>query len=432
MTELRIPAVRDPLRGTAPIDVTVSDGMIVAVEASTATDTDRVILPAFVDLHTHLREPGGEDAETVATGARAAAAGGYADVFAMPNTRPVIDTVERVEDLRARAADAAVRVHPVAAVTLGQAGRELVDVEALLAAGVSLFSDDGHCVDDEGIARELLHRLRGTGARFAEHCQSSTLAGRGIVNDRIADAAGAPGWPAAGEEVVVERDIRLAAETGGAVHLCHLSTRGSVELVRAAKREGIPVTAEVTPHHLMLSDEDALRRGPALKVNPPLRTRHDVEALRAALLEGVIDAVGTDHAPHPRYRKEASWSEAAFGLTALETALSVVARALAETTGGPVPWERVVDVMTHAPARIGGLPARPAIVPGAPADLCVVRTGVPWRIRADAHLSRSRNSPFDGVTVTERVESTFVAGIPAFDLASGSDPSRHSARKALP
>jgi dihydroorotase len=412
MTGLRLEHVVDPLRGAEPVDIEINDGVIVAIDPSfaPAAARDRLVLPSLVDIHTHLREPGGEDAETIATGCQAAAAGGYGDVFAMANTDPVTDTVEKVRHVRALAAHAAVRVHVVSAATMGLAGREPVVVEELTAAGVTLFSDDGRCVDDEALLRDLLQRLAGTGARFAEHCQSGPLAGSGVVNDRIAKRAGAAGWPAAGEEVIVERDIRLAAETGTPVHLCHLSTRGSVDLVREAKHAGVPITAEVTPHHLVLTDLDALSRGPSLKVNPPLRSQEDVIALREALLDGTIDAVGTDHAPHPARRKTGTWASAAFGLTGLETALSIVARSLAEQAGSGVPWTRLVEAMVHAPARIGGLPQPRGLTVGAPADLCVVRTDDPWTVRAETQRSRSRNTPFDGEVVRERVAMTILGG----------------------
>lgn len=406
-----------------PVDVTIAHGLIAEVTPSTTAPAEPLlVLPGLVDVHTHLREPGGEEAETIASGARAAAAGGYTDVFAMANTEPPTDSVALVHAARRRAEGAAARVHVVAAATEGLAGRELVHVEALLAAGVTLFSDDGRCLDEEPLARELLMRLRGTRARFAEHCQSHSLAGAGIVHETIASRANAAPWPAAGEEAIVERDVRLALETGGPVHLCHLSTRGSVEIVRRAKQAGAPVTAEVTPHHLLLTDEDALRRGPRLKVNPPLRTREDTLALREGLLDGTIDAVGTDHAPHPRARKSLGWPEAAFGLTAIETALPVVTMALAQAHGGTVPWRRVVEAMSLAPARIGGLgdPRLPVLRPGAAADLCLVRSGRPWRIDASEHLSLSRNTPFDGVEVRERVVRTLLGGRTTFSLGQSS------------
>lgn len=390
------------------VDVTVVDGTITRIEPAVSIhESSRTLLPGFVDLHTHLREPGGEASETIVTGTRAAAAGGYVDVFAMANTMPVTDTIERVEAVRRRARDASARVHVVAAATIGQADQQLVDVAALRQAGVTLFSDDGHCVTDDGLVHTLLTQLAELGGVFAQHAQSRNIVQNGVINARVAGQVGCDGWPEAGEEAVIARDIAIARATGGHLHVCHVSTKRSVELIRWAKSVNAPVTAEVTPHHLALSDYDAVVRGPALKVNPPLRSPEDVEALREALADGTIDVVATDHAPHPAATKSKPWPEAAFGMTALETALPVVAEVL--TVQGRTSWDRLVEAMTAAPARIGGLTRAPIAV-GSPADLCVVETGALYEISVSDHHSRSNNSPFAGYTVRHRVTMTMLDG----------------------
>lgn len=396
-------------RGAA-VDLQVADGVIVGMRESRGAATDLVALPGFVDLHTHLREPGGEASETIASGAAAAAAGGYTDVFAMANTTPVADTVERIEEVRVRSQGARVRVHPVSAATLGQAGEELVNVAALRASGVNIFSDDGHCVTDDGRVFELLTLLGRHGGVFAQHAQSMSIVGDGVVHDEVASEAGCSGWPSVGEEAVIARDIAVARATGGHLHVCHVSTRRSVDLVRWAKSVGAPVSAEVTPHHLKLRDRDALERGPRLKVNPPLRSQDDIVALREALADGTIDAVATDHAPHPMAAKERSWETAAFGLTALETALPVVAEVFSRD--GRVDWASVARVMSTAPARLGGLreDTRQDLAVGEPADFCIVQEGGPWPVRSEEHLSKSRNTPFDSDSFAHRVIATVTGG----------------------
>jgi dihydroorotase len=390
------------------VDVSIAYGRITRIEPARAPDeSKRTLLPGFVDLHTHLREPGSEVSENIATGTRAAAAGGYVDVFAMANTVPVTDTVERVEAVRQRAKDASSRVHVVAAATIGQADHELVNVAALRRAGVSMFSDDGRCVTDDGLVYTLLTQLAKSGGVFAQHAQSRSIVRGGVINARISELVGCDGWPEAGEESIVARDIAIARASGGRLHVCHVSTKRSVDLIRWAKSVNAPVTAEVTPHHLTLSDDDALAQGAALKVNPPLRSPEDIKALREALIDGTIDAVATDHAPHPEASKSKPWPEAAFGLTAIETALPIVAEVL--TTQGQTSWDRLTEVMSTAPARIGGL-SRASIAVGSAADLCVVEAGSPYQISASDHHSRSSNSPFIGYTVHHRVVLTLLAG----------------------
>jgi dihydroorotase len=401
------------LAGTADaVDIHVDAGVITEIRPTGSAGREFIAIPGLVDLHTHLREPGGEAAETIATGTRAAAAGGYTDVFAMPNTNPVTDTVERVRALRTRAHGASARVHPVAAATIGESGEQLVDVAALRTEGIAMFSDDGQCLTDEGLVHDLLKFLAGSGGFFAQHAQSKRIVGAGVINARVADAIGCGGWPSAGEEAIVARDIAIARATGGRLHICHASTRRTVELIRWAKSVGAPVTAEVTPHHLALTDDDAVERGPALKVNPPLRSRDDVLALREALRDGTIDIVGTDHAPHPRATKELPWPKAAFGMTAIETALPVVAEVLADSQSGAVDWERLVEVMSTAPARIGGIPSPGGgrLAVGSAADFCVVEAGGPWPIEAARMLSASANTPFDQLPVRHRVVLTVLGG----------------------
>ncbi|MFC5000627.1 dihydroorotase [Dactylosporangium cerinum] len=381
---------------------------VTPVAGAPGPDTD-VVLPGLVDLHTHLRQPGGEEAETIDSGTRAAAAGGFTDVFAMANTSPVTDTVDRVERVRDWARTASARVHPVAAATIGLAGHDLVDVDRLADAGVTVFSDDGRCVDDAALVLALLRAAARHGTVFAQHAQSGSIVRDGVVNARVAATLGVPGWPAEGEQAVIGRDLALAAATGGHLHVCHVSTAGAVDLVRAARRAGLPVTAEVTPHHLVLTDADAVRHGPALKVNPPLRAAHDVHAVRAALLDGTIDIVATDHAPHPARTKTGSWQDAAFGLTALETALAVTAEVC--TSGTTVDWATVARVLSTRPAEIGridGQAGRP-IVAGGPATFCVVRRA-PWRVDPADGFSRSSNTPFTARQFQHRVVLTVLDG----------------------
>lgn len=390
------------------VDVYIDNGYISRIEPAGAHESRvRILLPGLIDLHTHLREPGGEAAETIASGTRAAANGGYTDVFAMANTNPVTDSVARVEWMRAAAIGTDARVHVVAAATRNQAGTQPVDIEALRAAGVQLFSDDGHCVEDDGVVLRIMQALARHGGVFAQHAQSSSIVGAGVVNENVAEAIGCEGWPVVGEEVVVARDIALARATGAYLHVCHVSSRRSVDMIRAAKLSGVNITAEVTPHHLALLDEDAAHRGPALKVNPPLRSIDDVRALRAALLEGTIDAIGTDHAPHPATSKSLPWADAAFGMTALETALPVVAEAL--TIGGRTDWRRLADVMSWQPAKIGGLP-HTSLEVGGRADLCIVEQSPGATVSVDAHRSKSKNSPFEGYPSGFTVAGTLLGG----------------------
>jgi Dihydroorotase and related cyclic amidohydrolases len=331
----------------------------------------------------------------------------------MANTFPVTDTPERVLDVRRRAQASSARVHVVSAATRGLAGHDVVDVAAMVDLGVTLFSDDGKCVSDADVVTEVLRLMKLHGRTFAQHAQNPHLVGNGVINARVASAVGAPGWPASGEESIVARDLTIVRKTGGRLHVCHVSTAGTIELIRAAKAEGLPVTAEVTPHHLVLTNDDGVRVGPALKVNPPLRAPADVSALRVALRDGTIDTIGTDHAPHPDEAKRKPWRDAAFGLTAIETALPIVAEVLTDADTGEVDWDLLTRVMSRKPASIGGIAetaGRPVSI-GEPATFCVVENGGPWIVRGREHQSISYNTPFEGRPLTWRVRLTVRDGL---------------------
>ncbi|WP_371933781.1 dihydroorotase [Streptomyces castrisilvae] len=423
------------LRGVRPLggpprDVTVRDGRIATVTSpgnaggtsaadTTTADCDGLImLPALVDLHTHLREPGDAASETIASGTGAAAHGGYSDVLAMANCVPATDTPERVRHIIERAArTASCRVHPVGAVTSGLAGRSLAPLDAMAAAGALMFSDDGVCVEDPRLLLRALEAARRTGTFVAQHAQCPRLAERGQVNaGAAAHATGLPPWPATAEETIVARDVVIAGATGGRLHICHVSTAGTVEIVRWAKSRGWPVTAEVTPHHLLLTDLLARDGDPLHKVNPPLRTAGDVAALRAALRDGTIDAVATDHAPHTALSKDNHWCEAPFGMLGLETALPVVAKALGD--GGEPDWGLLATVMSTRPAGIAGLAdvaGRP-LRAGEPATFTLVDPEADWRVDRTESVSASDNTPFHGMTFGHRVVATMVEGRVTADI----------------
>ncbi|MET7756828.1 dihydroorotase [Streptomyces sp. NPDC005389] len=389
-------------------------GTGLSAEGATVIEADgQILLPGLVDLHTHLREPGREDSETVLTGTRAAATGGFTAVFAMANTHPVADTAGVVEQVyRLGKESGYCDVQPIGAVTVGLEGRKLAELGAMhdSAAGVTVFSDDGKCVDDAVIMRRALEYVKAFGGVVAQHAQEPRLTEGAQMNEGIVSAElGLGGWPAVAEESIIARDVLLAEHVGSRVHICHLSTAGSVEIVRWAKSRGIDVTAEVTPHHLLLTDEMVRSYNPVYKVNPPLRTEKDVLALRAALADGTIDIVATDHAPHPHEDKDCEWAAAAMGMVGLETALSVVQQTMVET--GLLDWAGVADRMSFAPARIGRATGhgRP-VSAGEPANLTLVDPAYRGVVDPADFASRSRNTPYEGRELPGRVTHTFLRG----------------------
>jgi dihydroorotase len=374
-----------------------------------------VALPGLVDLHTHLREPGREDAETVATGTRAAAKGGYTAVHAMANTDPVADTAGVVEQVfHLGEASGYCDVRPVGAVTVGLEGRRLAELGAMAdsRAKVRVFSDDGSCVSDAVLMRRALEYVKAFDGVIAQHSQEPRLTEDAQMNEgTMSGVLGMRGWPAVAEEAVIARDCLLTGHVGSRLHVCHVSTAGSVELVRWAKGKGWNVTAEVTPHHLLLTDELVSTYDPLYKVNPPLRTADDVQALRAGLADGTIDCVATDHAPHPTEDKECEWAAAAMGMLGLETALSVVQHAMVDTE--MMTWAEVADRMSVRPARIGRVDhhGRPLRV-GSPAHLTLVDPSARRVVDPADSASLSRNTPFAGMELPGAVVATFLAGRP--------------------
>jgi dihydroorotase len=387
-------------------DLLVVDGTVAAVGdvgrvpagARLVDASGALVTPAFVDLHVHLREPGGEASETIATGTAAALAGGYATVFAMPNTDPVADEPAVLARVRAAARAAGpCEVVPVSAITKGLRGRELVDFESQAAAGAGAFSDDGAWLDDDALADEAFRRAAAHDRLLMEHCEDFRITGTGCLHDAPpVRAAGIPGIPRSAEDRATARDLGLARRHGARLHLCHVSTAGAVALLREAKAAGLRVTGEATPHHLTLTVDDAVRGGADFKMKPPLREREDVRALVAALADGTVDAVATDHAPHAEARKGAGLSRAPFGAIGVETAFPVLYTRLVET--GQVGLARLVDAMTAAPARLAGLPPA-TIVAGAPARLAVIDVSAARTVDRSRLLSRSRNCPFHGMSL---------------------------------
>jgi dihydroorotase len=420
MTGWLIKGVR--VLGGEPADLLLRDGVVAAAgkvgaaaaKGAEVIDGDGLVaLPGLVDLHTHLREPGREDAETVESGSRAAALGGYTAVCAMANTAPVADTAGVVEQVWRLGHEAGlVDVQPVGAVTVGLGGERLAELGAMAdsAARVRMFSDDGHCVHDPRLMRRALEYVKAFDGVIAQHAEEPRLTVDAQMHEgRVSAELGLPGWPAVAEEAIIARDVLLAEHVGARLHVCHVSTAGSVEILRWAKRRGIRVTAEVTPHHLLLTDERARGYDPVFKVNPPLRTQSDVDALRAALVEGVIDAIATDHAPHAVQDKECEWDYARPGMLGLETALSIVVSTMLDALG----WDGIAERMSRTPARIAGLADHGHDpVKGAPANLTLVDPAARWTVEPALLASRSRNTPYAGQSFTGKVVATFLRGVP--------------------
>jgi dihydroorotase len=414
------------LRGVRPygedaVDIVISDGVITEIVApgtgsGDVIDADGLVaLPGFVDLHTHLREPGREDAETVLTGSQAAALGGFTCVHAMANTTPVADTAGVVEQVwRLGQVAGLVDVRPVGAVTVGLSGERMAELGAMAdsAAAVRVFSDDGKCVHDAVLMRRALEYVKAFDGVVAQHAQEPRLTEDAQMNEgELSGRLGLVGWPAVAEEAIIARDVLLAQHVGSRLHVCHVSTAGSVDVIRWAKARGVNVTAEVTPHHLLLTEDLVTSYDPIYKVNPPLRRTEDVAALRSALADGTIDAIATDHAPHPREDKDCEWAAAAMGMLGLETAFSVAVATMIQP--GLLDWRGLADRMSVRPAVIGRVRDQGHdLVVGAIANIAVVDP-TDSRVISSARLaSKSPNTPFDGMALPGRVVHTLYAGTP--------------------
>jgi dihydroorotase len=423
----------DPAGGTDErLDVLVADGVIAAlapsVEAGDALVVDatgRIVAPGLVDMHVHFREPGREDEETILSGSLAAAHGGVTSVATMPNTEPAIDTASWVAFVRNH--ESPISVYPIAAITVGREGKALTEMAELAAAGAVAFSDDGSPVASGTVMRRALEYASMVGRPIIAHCEDLDLAGHGVANEGQASTiAGLPGIPAAAEEAAVARDIILARTAGARLHIAHVSTRGSVELVRRAKADGTAVTCETCPHYFALTDDEVRDYNTNMRVNPPLRSADDVAAVRRGIADGTIDVIASDHAPHSLEEKQVEFDAAPPGVIGVETLLSVTLTALVET--GVLALARAIELMTSAPARILEIPAGSLDV-GAPADVCVFDPAATWEVGPDDFLSKSRNSPWIGRRVTGRVMATIAKGEPAFGNVGGtSEEHRGDAR----
>ncbi|THE06243.1 dihydroorotase [Microbacterium oleivorans] len=408
------------IQGGDAADILIENGVITGLGSGLSASGARTVnadgliaLPGLVDLHTHLREPGYEASETILTGSRAAAAGGFTTVFAMPNTSPVADTAGVVEqELALGEAAGYAHVQPIGAVTVGQKGERLAELGAMASsrARVRVFSDDGFCVFDPLIMRRALEYVKSFDGVVAQHAQDPRLTEGAQMNEGTVSAElGLSGWPAVAEESIIARDVLLAEHVGSRLHVCHLSTAGSVDLIRWAKKRGINVTAEVTPHHLLLTEDLVRGYDPRFKVNPPLRRDEDVRAVREGLADGTIDIVATDHAPHPAEAKTCEWQAAANGMVGLESALRVVHAAMVET--GLLDWSDIARVMSAAPARIGRLAdAGTPIAVGAPASLALYDAAPVRTFSTDDLRGRSVNSPYLGRDLPGEVRATFFRG----------------------
>lgn len=408
------------LYGDTTADLVIAKGVIASLSAADADKSavridakGLVALPGLVDLHTHLREPGREDAETIESGSRSAARGGFVAVHAMANTNPTADTAGVVEQVWTRGREVGlVDVYPVGAVTVGLAGTQLSEMAAMAQsrAKVRVFSDDGKCVHDPVMMRRALEYVKTFDGVVAQHAQDPRLTeGAQMHEGVLSGELGLTGWPAVAEESIIARDVLLAEHVGSRLHVCHVSTAGSVEIIRWAKSRGINVTAEAMPHHLLLTDESVVGYDPRFKVNPPLRTQRDVDALQAGLADGTIDIVATDHAPHPDEDKDCEWAAAAMGMIGLETALGIVQKTMVDTK--KLTWRDVARVMSETPASVGRDEAhgRP-LTKGEPANVTLVDPRAAWTVEPAATVSRSNNSPFGGIELPGRAVATFLRG----------------------
>ncbi|MEY3254450.1 MAG: hypothetical protein RJA01_456 [Actinomycetota bacterium] len=404
------------------VELAISNGIVVKqsdlVQPYSELDAQGLtLMPGLVDLHTHLREPGREDAETVLTASQAAVAGGYTAISAMPNTLPVADTAGVVEQVyRLGKSHGLCDVYPIGAVTVGQKGEQLAELVAMnqSEAQVRIFSDDGHCVADPLVMRRALEYVKLFDGVVAQHAQDPRLTENSQMNEgEVSARLGLKGWPAVAEEAIIARDILLAEHVDSRLHICHLTTAGGVELVRQAKLRGVKVTAEVTPHHLLLTDEMATTYDATYKVNPPLRTENDVQALRKGLADGTIDIVATDHAPHPQEAKDCEWNAAAFGMLGLETAFSICYLAMVKSG-----LMKVADLslrMSSTPAKIAKYKDQGELAVGYLANFVLVDLEKTWKVTAKALKSKSKNTPYDGMELPAVVDKTFHNGVLVYD-----------------
>lgn len=414
--------VLDPLSGRdGQFDLLIEDGIIKRVEREIGEDADDIIdagglyvMPGFIDLHVHFREPGFEYKETIKTGSMAAARGGYTTVFPMPNTRPVIDSPKMVEWLLQKAReDSLVHIIPVGAVTLGQNGEEITAIREMAKAGMKAISEDGKSVMNAQLYREAMKMAREAGVVVLAHCEDKSMAGEGAMNEGSkSKELGIPGITNAVEDVIVARDILLAKETGVRLHLCHCSTKDSVSLIKWAKEQGMEISGEVCPHHFTMSDEDIREDDGNFKMNPPLRSREDVEALKKGLSEGSMEVIATDHAPHSREEKAKSIKEAAFGIVGLETAFSLAMTELVET-GYLTPME-LVEKLSTSPAKVMGL-NKGGLKEGMAADITLADPSKEYVVRPEEFASKGKNTPFGGRRVKGKIVMTMVDGQIVFD-----------------
>lgn len=400
-------------------DVVVEDGHVVAIEARSGASGEReldargcLVVPGLLDPHVHLREPGGESKETIATGSASAAAGGFTSVCCMPNTRPALDDPQLLEFVRLRAEEAGCcRVFPVAAATIERKGEQIAPIGALARSGAVAFSDDGDVIADAQMMRMVLRTCRVHGRVFMQHAQEPTLTVDAVMNEGpTATRLGLKGWPAIAEELIVERDVRLVAETGCPYHVQHVSSRGTVEIIRRAREAGLPVSGEASPHHLHLTDEACAGYDTNAKMNPPLRSAEDVEALRQGVAEGTITILATDHAPHTASEKACDFASAAFGIVGLECALALYEKAL--VSSGLIDWPRLIALMTIEPSHLVGLDriGIGRLDVGLRADVTVINPEAPWRIDPTRFRSKGRNCPFADWEVRSRILATILGG----------------------